>query len=166
MWDLMLGRKQTCRVLLRKDRTAGFYCRSLQAQKQDKARLASTKWADCELSRRLHSLRGSPAKAAVHRAIKPKNAATCLTAAVSPNGSMLLEARMSAIARQQKAFNNYIGFERDFWGPKMGRFSCAKQEGFLIRHLLPEVNPENDQMGFPNDLDQKQSALETGIANY
>ena len=28
--------------------------------------------------------RGNPAKAAVHRAVKPKNAATCLTAAVSP----------------------------------------------------------------------------------
>lgn len=29
--------------------------------------------------------RGNPAKAAVHRTVKPKNAATCLTAAVSPD---------------------------------------------------------------------------------
>ena len=47
-------------------------------------RIFSTKLAETRTSLRLHSLRGSPAKAAVRRAFKPKNVATCLTTEVSP----------------------------------------------------------------------------------
>jgi len=42
------------------------------------------KIAETGTSLRLHGLRGNPVKAAVRRAVKPKNAATCQTAAVTP----------------------------------------------------------------------------------
>ena len=53
--------------------------------------------AETGTSLRLHGLGGSPAKAAVHRAVKPKNAATCLTAAVSLMCKMLRDVLTAAL---------------------------------------------------------------------
>lgn len=48
-----------------------------------------------------------------------QNAATDLTAAVSPNRPMLRRERTTAITSEAKTFNNYMSFEQDLWNRRM-----------------------------------------------
>jgi len=52
--------------------------------------------AESGRSPRLHGLRDGSAKAAVHRAVKPKNAAICLPVATSPGSPILRRLPMSS----------------------------------------------------------------------
>jgi hypothetical protein len=77
--------------------------------------LRSTLRADCCHLLQVRGPLGDLAKAVVQCEVKATNAANDLMATVSPDYLMLRDAWMSAVTKEPKTFNNWLGFERGLW---------------------------------------------------